>query len=183
MIYIKLFLQYASQYIKTKLEYRGDFIVGLLSDLSLQAVNLIFILVVFGHTQALKGWSREEVIFIYGFFLVPFAIFSAFFNIWDFNDRYIIKGEMDRILTRPIHSLFQIILERMELESLIGAITGMIVMGYAKSGVAIIFLLVRYLLILVDGRRGRTCIRRDICYACKPWFLVGREKFDYAANV
>lgn len=131
MIYIKLFLQYASQYIKTKLEYRGDFIVGLLSDLSLQAVNLIFILVVFGHTQALKGWSREEVIFIYGFFLVPFAIFSAFFNIWDFNDRYIIKGEMDRILTRPIHSLFQIILERMELESLIGAITGMIVMGYA----------------------------------------------------
>ena len=38
---------------------------------------------------------------------------------------------MDRILTRPIHSLFQIILERMELESLIGAITGMIVMGYA----------------------------------------------------
>ena len=68
MIYIKLFLQYASQYIKTKLEYRGDFIVGLLSDLSLQAVNLIFILVVFGHTQALKGWSREEVIFIYGFF-------------------------------------------------------------------------------------------------------------------
>ena len=62
---------------------------------------------------------------------MPFAIFSAFFNIWDFNDRYIIKGEMDRILTRPIHSLFQIILERMELESLIGAITGMIVMGYA----------------------------------------------------
>ncbi|MDA0175098.1 ABC-2 family transporter protein, partial [Solirubrobacter taibaiensis] len=106
------------------MEYRGDFIVGLLSDLSLQAVNLIFILVVFGHTQALKGWSREEVIFIYGFFLVPFAIFSAFFNIWDFNDRYIIKGEMDRVLTRPIHSLFQIILERMELESLIGAITG-----------------------------------------------------------
>ena len=62
---------------------------------------------------------------------MPFAIFSAFFNIWDFNDRYIIKGEMDRILTRPIHSLFQIILERMELESLIGAITGMVVMGYA----------------------------------------------------
>ena len=38
---------------------------------------------------------------------------------------------MDRVLTRPIHSLFQIILERMELESLIGAITGIVVMGYA----------------------------------------------------
>ncbi len=78
MIYIKLFLQYASQYIKTKLEYRGDFIVGLLSDLSLQAVNLIFILVVFGHTQALKGWSREEVIFIYGFFFSAVCHFLSF---------------------------------------------------------------------------------------------------------
>lgn len=139
MLYFKLFLQYASQYIKTKLEYRGDFIVGLLSDLLLQAVNLIFILVVFGHTQALKGWNREEVIFIYGFFLVPFAIFSSFFNIWDFNDRYIVKGEMDRILTRPIHSLFQVILERMELESLLGAITGFGVMGYAALQLQLTF--------------------------------------------
>ena len=68
MIYIKLFLQYASQYIKTKLEYRGDFIVGLLSDLSLQAVNLIFILVVFGHTQALKvGVEKKSSLFMVSF--------------------------------------------------------------------------------------------------------------------
>ena len=46
---------------------------------------------------------------------------------------------MDRILTRPIHSLFQIILERMELESLIGAITGIIVMGYAAMELQLSF--------------------------------------------
>ncbi len=118
---------------KTRLQYRADMVVELLSDLLFQAVNLIFILVVFGHTQFLNGWSREEIIFIYGFFLVPFAVFSSFFNIWDFNERYIVKGEMDRILTRPIHSLFQVILERMELESLFGAITGVAVMIYAGS--------------------------------------------------
>ncbi|WP_028399865.1 ABC transporter permease [Ectobacillus panaciterrae] len=133
MLYFQLFLQYASQYMKTKLQYRGDLVVGMFSDLLMQAVNLIFILVVFGHTQMLKGWLREEIIFIYGFFLVPFAIFSSFFNIWDFNDRYIVKGEMDRILTRPIHSLFQIVLERMDLESLVGGITGIIIMAYAAA--------------------------------------------------
>ncbi|UOY91823.1 ABC-2 family transporter protein [Ectobacillus sp. JY-23] len=139
MLYFRLFFQYAGQYMKTKLQYRGDLIVGLLSDLLMQAVNLVFILVVFGHTQTLQGWGREEVIFMYGFFLVPFAIFSTFFNIWDFNDRYIIKGEMDRILTRPIHSLFQVILERMDLESLSGAITGIIIMIYAGSGLNLSF--------------------------------------------
>ena len=133
MFYLSMFFQYVGQYMKTRLQYRTDMFVEIFSNLLFQAVNLIFILVVFGHTQLLSGWSREEIIFIYGFFLVPFAIFSSFFNIWDFNERYIVQGEMDRILTRPIHSLFQVILERMKLESLFGAFTGIIVMFYAGS--------------------------------------------------
>ncbi|MFP7222972.1 ABC transporter permease [Priestia filamentosa] len=133
MFYFSIFFQYIGQYMKTRLQYRADLFVEVLSDLLFQAVNLVFILVVFGHTQLLHGWSRDEIIFIYGFFLVPFAIFSTFFNIWDFNERYIVKGEMDRILTRPIHSLFQVILERIELESLLGAVTGLAVMIYAGS--------------------------------------------------
>ena len=139
MFYLSMIAQYASQYLKTRLTYRVDTVVEILSDLLFQAVNLVFILVVFGHTTLLAGWSREEIIFIYGFFLVPYALFSAFFNIYDFNERYIVKGEMDRILTRPIHSLFQIILERMELESLFGAVTGIAIMFYAGSRLGLTF--------------------------------------------
>lgn len=137
MFYVSMFFQYMGQYLKTRLEYRADTVVEIISDLLFQAVNLIFILVVFGHTQLLSGWSREEIIFIYGFFLVPFALFGSFFNIWDFNERYIVKGEMDRILTRPIHSLFQVILERMELESLFGIVTGLAVMFYASQNLGL----------------------------------------------
>jgi ABC-2 type transport system permease protein len=131
MFYVSIFFQYVAQYLKTRMEYRTNLLVEIFTDLLQQAVNLVFILVVFGHTNLLAGWSREEIIFIYGFFLVPYALFTAFFNIWDFNERYIIKGELDRVLTRPIHSLFQIILERMELESLVGGLTGIAVMIYA----------------------------------------------------
>lgn len=131
MFYVTIFFQYVAQYLKTRIEYRSNLIVEILTDFLQQAVNFVFILIVFGHTQALAGWSREEIIFIYGFFLIPFALFSSFFNIWDFNERYIVKGELDRILTRPIHSLFQIVLERMELESLFGGITGLAIMFYA----------------------------------------------------
>ncbi|WP_462408833.1 ABC transporter permease [Neobacillus sp. Marseille-QA0830] len=133
MFYVSMLFQYMSQYIKTRLQYRADILVEFFSDLLSQSVNLVFILVVFGHTDFLGGWTRDEIIFIYGFFLVPSAVFSAFFNIWDFNERYIVKGELDRILTRPIHSLFQIILERLELEGLLGAVTGIAVMVYAGS--------------------------------------------------
>lgn len=139
MFYLSLFFQYASQYLKTRLTYRVDTAIEILSDLLNQAVNLIFILIVFRHTAALGGWDRDEIIFIYGFFLVPYALFSSFFNIWDFNERYIVKGEMDRVLTRPVHSLFQIIMERMELESLFGVITGLVIMGYAAVNQGLTF--------------------------------------------
>jgi ABC-2 type transport system permease protein len=137
MFYVNIFLQYTGQYLKTKLQYRANFFLSFLSDLMAQAVNLIFILLVFNHTSFIEGWNRDEIVFIYGFFLVPFALFASFFNIWDFNDRYIVKGEFDRILTRPIHSLFQVVLEKMELESLLGAITGLIIMIYAGTNLEI----------------------------------------------
>lgn len=137
MVYLELFFQYSGQYLKTQFHYRANFFMSFISDLMAQAVNLIFILLVFNHTSLIKGWNRDEIVFIYGFFLVPFALFASFFNIWDFNDRYIVKGEFDRILTRPIHSLFQVILEKMELESLLGAITGLFIMIYSGKHLGI----------------------------------------------
>ncbi|SFT00164.1 ABC transporter permease [Marininema halotolerans] len=128
----KLFIDYFMQYVKTRLQYRSDFFVQMVTDIMFQTVNLVFILVVFNHTTHLSSWSREEVIFIYGYFLVPFSIFAAFFNLWEFNERYIIKGELDRVLTRPVHSLFQVMMETMTPESLSGALTGMAVMGWAS---------------------------------------------------
>ncbi|WP_202079705.1 ABC transporter permease [Caldalkalibacillus salinus] len=128
---IDVFWNYIKQYFKSRLIYRMDFVNEIFSDLCMQAVSLIFILVVFQHTPAMAGWTKEEVIFIYGYFLVPFSIFQTFFNLWDFNERYIIKGEMDRVLTRPLHNLAQIVLERTQPESLFGIMTGMFIMGYA----------------------------------------------------
>jgi len=131
MFHLRLFLEYLKQYMKTRLEYRLDFLVQFVMSFLFQAVNLIFILVVFQHTASLNGWNQYEVIFIYGYFLIPWSIFSAFFNLWDFNERYIIKGELDRVLTRPVHSLVQVIMETMSPDSLMGVLAGGVVMGYA----------------------------------------------------
>ena len=76
MRYIELFLQYSGQYIKTRLAYRSDVVVGFLFDLLQQVVNLTFIFLVFDYTSSMNGWSRDEVIFIYGYF------FNSFFNFY-----------------------------------------------------------------------------------------------------
>ncbi|MEJ8548256.1 ABC transporter permease [Brevibacillus borstelensis] len=126
-----IFGTYLGQYFKTRLAYRTDFFGELVSNLINELINLVFIVVVFQHVPLLNDWSRDEIIFIYGFFLIPYALFSMFFGFWDFNERYIIRGEMDRVLTRPLHNLAQVCLESIAPDRIFGVITGLIIMGYA----------------------------------------------------
>lgn len=135
MFYISIISDYLKNFLKSKLTYRSDFWIEIFSDLAFNFMNLFFILVVYMHTDALDGWTRAEVIFIYGFFMVPYGLFQGFFNLWNFGDRYVAKGELDRILTRPAHSLVQVILENMDPSSLFGSLVGLAVMAYAWTGI------------------------------------------------
>lgn len=128
MFYTSLFWDYFKNYLKTRLTYRSDFWIELLSDLLFQGLNLFFILVVFLHTSSLGGWTEAQMVFIYGYFMVPYGVFFAFFNLWNFSERYIVKGELDRVLTRPAHNLAQLVLENMNPSSLVGALVGVIIM-------------------------------------------------------
>lgn len=134
MFYLTLFMDYLKNFMKSRLTYRSDFWIEVISDLSFNFMNLFFILVVYMHTDAIDGWSRAEVIFIYGYFMVPYGIFACFFSLWNFGERYIIRGELDRVLTRPAHSLLQVTLENMDPSSLFGSLVGLAVMAYAWPG-------------------------------------------------
>ncbi|WP_127534412.1 ABC transporter permease [Paenibacillus kobensis] len=153
MLYMSLFWEYLKNYAKTKLTYRADFWIEVLSDLMFQGLNLIFILIVFLQTPTLGGWSEAEVVFVYGFFMVPYGIFATFFSLWNFADRYIAKGEMDRVLTRPAHNLFQVTLENMDPPSLIGSLVGIIIMAvsYGQLGLTIHLLDIPIMILLIIG--------------------------------
>ncbi|MCE5170916.1 ABC-2 family transporter protein [Paenibacillus profundus] len=149
MYYIGLIGEYLKNYMKTRLTYRADFWVEVVSDLLFQATNLIFIFIVFMHTPTLAGWTRDEMVFVYGYFMIPYGIFSCFFNLWSFSERYIVKGEMDRILTRPAYNLFQILLENVDPPALIGSVVGALIMGICWTQLGLDFGLVELLVLLL----------------------------------
>lgn len=153
MYYAGLVSEYLKNYAKTRLTYRADFWVEVISDLLFQFTNLIFIFVVFMHTPTLAGWTRDEMVFVYGYFMIPYGIFSCFFNLWSFSERYIVKGEMDRVLTRPAHSLFQVLLENVDPPSLIGSMVGALLMILTGMNLGISFspLDMAVLLLLIIG--------------------------------
>jgi ABC-2 type transport system permease protein len=149
-----IFFHYLAQYIKTKMVYRADFFVYIISDLMLQSVNIIFLLVVFTKIPAIKGWNREEVMFIYGFFLLPFAVYSGFFNhLFDVPEKYVLQGEMDRVLVRPLNSWFQVVVETMNPELLVSGFAGIAIMAYCGNnmGLSLVWWDIPLALVLITG--------------------------------
>ncbi len=136
--YFMIFSHYLAQYMKTQMAYRADFMANVFSELFQQSINLIFIAVVFAKVPQIQGWSRDEIIFIYGFFLVPFGIYGGFLNhLFDVPEKYVLQGEFDRILIRPMNTWFQVVIETMKPELLMGSLTGFALMYYAGTSLGI----------------------------------------------
>src|SRR5580698_5083621 len=101
-----LLFAYFTQYAKVRVSYRGDFLISLVTSVAASIFGLAFVVVLFQKIPQLAGWGVEEVLFLYGFSLVPYGLFNVIsVNLYDFGNNYIIEGKFDRILLRPISSL------------------------------------------------------------------------------
>ena len=97
-------------------------------------------IVLFQKVPQLAGWRFEEVLFLYGFSLIPYGLFNVIStNLYDFGNNYIIEGKFDRILLRPISSLFQILFETFRIESLQEVATGIFCMAWASLHLHIVW--------------------------------------------
>jgi ABC-2 type transport system permease protein len=94
-----LFFDYFTQYAKVRISYRGDFFISLITSFAATIFGLAFVIVLFQKVPQLAGWRFEEVLFLYGFSLIPFGLFNVIStNLYDFGNNYIIEGKFDRIL-------------------------------------------------------------------------------------
>jgi ABC-2 type transport system permease protein len=129
----RLFGMYFAQYAKARLEYRADFFSAVLASFLGTAASFGFLLIVFSRGVSVRGWKFEEMVFLYGFSLIPFGIFNVFsWNLWQFADRYLIEGRFDRVLLRPVSSVFQVLFESFRLESVESIVTGVVAVVWAS---------------------------------------------------
>lgn len=132
--YLRLYIQFLKQYIKTLIEYKADFIVGIIGFLLIQGSGIIFISLVFNTIPVLAGWSFYEILFIYGFAQIPKGIDHVFTDyLWIFASNTVKKGDFDRYLLRPLNPLFQVIVERFQPD------------GFGEIGVGIILLVTSWI--------------------------------------
>lgn len=132
---------YMGQTVKVKLAYRAELAVSLVSSLLWSAVNLVFFAVIFGEVPSMKGWSFEQVVFLYGFGQYAFGIFSvfAFSLMWQFGSEYLVEGQLDRVLLRPYPPLLQMVLDQLSVFDAIIVVKGVAIAGWAAWRLGIPF--------------------------------------------
>jgi ABC-2 type transport system permease protein len=129
-----LFGEYFSQYAKMRMAYRGDFIISTATSFAATVFALLFVIVLFNKTPSLAGWTRPEEIFLYGFSLLPAGLFNILsLNLYNFGNDYIIEGKFDRVMLRPISTLFQILFEQFRFESMQEIATGLFCIWWASA--------------------------------------------------
>ncbi len=103
--------------LQAKFEYRVDFILGVVTACMKQLSSLAFLWVIFHQTPGLNGWTADEVILLFGMCSAALGLSELFFNhIW-MVPSYIVMGDLDRLLTYPVDSLYFLLVTRPELHS------------------------------------------------------------------
>src|SRR5215831_4478798 len=127
-----ILVYYFAQYVKSRLAYKGDFFIAVLTSFSATVASFGFLYILFHRISSLQGWRFEELVFIYGFSLTCLGFFNVLsLNLYEFGERYVMEGRFDQVLLRPLPSLFQILFEAFRIESFQEVITGLAAVAYA----------------------------------------------------
>ncbi len=160
MFFSGIYFYYFLQFLKSKSEYRLDFFIGIVSNLLISFFGLFFLLMLLDgeSIKSIGDWSKLEVMLIYGYSMISFALFSSIsFNLYRFGDRYVIGGQFDRVLLRPLNSLSQVLFESFNLEAVGTLILGVLIFRHGIVGLKVDFGFFDMLWLLVSVLSG-TCI-------------------------
>lgn len=117
--YLRLYRVLVAQFLKTIMQSRVDFLIGLLGFFFTQVIGIAFLYLVFQQIPDLQGWTLDQLIFIYGFAQIPRGIDHLFTdNIWLVAYRLVINGDFDRYMLRPMNIFFQVIAEKLQPDAL-----------------------------------------------------------------
>ena len=130
--YLRLYGIFLSQYLKSKMQSKVDFFIGVFAFVLSQIMGVAFLAMVFQRIPDLNGWSFYQLVFIYGYAQIPRGIDHFVTDyLWPFARLTVREGLFDRYLLRPVSPLFQIIVEGFKPDGLGEIAVGLVLVFYS----------------------------------------------------
>ncbi len=148
--YFRLARVFTAQTLKSMMEYKADFFTGMIGFLMAQLINILFLKIIFSQIPSLVGWSFSQIVFIYGFSLLPKGLDHLLTdNLWEISFRTIAHGEFDRYLIRPVNPLMQVLMETFQVDAFGELLLGVVLLCSVMPGLHLTIDLLHVFLFIV----------------------------------
>lgn len=158
---ISVYFAYFVRFLSARMSYKADFIAGVVANFFVTLSGIVYIVILLDGSvvPSLGGWKREEVLLIYGYSMIPMSIFNCIApNLYGFGDKYIIQGQFDRVLLRPLDPLAQVLFESFNLDSIGTFLVGLVLVGWSSTQLGIHFSAADYLWLGISAVAGGTIL-------------------------
>lgn len=151
--HISLYGEFLKQNVKTMLEYKSDFVIGIFSTLLTQFYGIFFVWVIFENIKQIHGWTFYEITFVYGLLTLAKGLDMFFFdNLHALGFEYVREGKFDIFMIRPLSPLFQLVASYTQQDGLGLLLLGVVVvtkslaelkitLGYLDIALLIVFVI------------------------------------------
>lgn len=147
--YFRIYFLIEAQYIKSKMQYRDDFIISAVGMFfsSLTTIGVFWVLL--ASIPDLAGWTFDQLLFIYAFYMLASSPFQILFDhFWQLRF-HVIEGTFIKYYFRPLNMMFYYVSEMFDIKGLVQFILGIAMFIYASIRLEVAWDLPRLLLLLL----------------------------------
>lgn len=125
--YIKLYPYFVSRSVQSRMSYKSDFFLGMAASALMQGLGYVFIWAVFQGIPEMNGWSFYQMVFVYGMAAISLGLNEFLFaGSWEVG-KLVRDGSFDRLLLRPVGTMFSILAADVALHGLGSVLFGLAV--------------------------------------------------------
>jgi ABC-2 type transport system permease protein len=94
------------------MQYRVSFVAETTGTLIITALDFAMVAILLARFRSIGGWTLGEVAFLYGTSAVSFAIAELVSGGFEDFESWVVRGEFDQLLLRPLPITFQMVTAR-----------------------------------------------------------------------
>ncbi len=117
---------YARVTVLTRLTWRGDWLLTVFAHALSSFAGLLVVWAMYRNASVIAGHTQSDALLVWGFAMASQGLFWTLFGgVFVANRRYLVGGDLDRLLLRPIDPLLQLLLDHIKPEHLASLLLGL----------------------------------------------------------
>lgn len=95
--------------IRSRMQYKFNFVLGAILAALIQISEFLMVALVLHKFGAIKGWSLYEIGYLFAIMTLSKTLYRTFGNEVHHLEKYLVGGELDQLLTRPMPVLLALL--------------------------------------------------------------------------